>query len=60
MLSNPGLCGACKYSKVISSSRGSRFILCLMSTVDPAYPKYPNLPVNSCAGFVSRPEANEG
>jgi hypothetical protein len=50
-----GLCARCTHAKVIQSDRGSRFYLCRLSAVDPRFPKYPVLPVVSCAGFVPRP-----
>jgi hypothetical protein len=33
------------------SDRGSVFYLCERSLTDPAYPKYPRLPVLECAGY---------
>ena len=35
----------------IESDRGSIFYLCELSKVDPRFPKYPRLPVLSCAGY---------
>jgi hypothetical protein len=46
-----GLCASCRHAQVIESSRGSRFYLCRKSLEDPAYPRYPRLPVVDCAGF---------
>jgi len=48
---SPGLCGACRHSRVIRTGRGSTFRLCERSTTDPRFPRYPNLPVLRCAGF---------
>jgi len=45
-----GLCGDCLHARKIESSRGSIFYLCLRAEHDPAYKKYPALPVRSCAG----------
>jgi 3-isopropylmalate/(R)-2-methylmalate dehydratase large subunit len=36
----------------ITSARGSTFYLCRMSFADPAFPRYPPLPVVTCGGFV--------
>jgi len=36
------------------SARGSVFILCELSRTDPAFPRYPNLPVLRCSGYVAR------
>ena len=46
-----GLCADCLYSKPIESARASKFYLCGLSTIDPAFPKYPRLPVVQCSGF---------
>ena len=46
-----GLCAVCRHAQIITSARGSRFYLCRLSTTDPRFPRYPPLPVVSCAGF---------
>jgi len=46
-----GLCASCLHARRIESSRGSIFYLCLRAEHDPAFKKYPALPVRSCAGF---------
>ena len=46
-----GLCSACRYSRLIVTARGSEFRLCERSATDPAYPRYPVLPVRRCEGF---------
>jgi hypothetical protein len=46
----PGLCGHCLHARVIASEKGSQFLLCRLSERDPNFPKYPRLPVLSCAG----------
>jgi hypothetical protein len=46
-----GLCGACQHSRSIENDRGSVFVLCERSRVDPAFPRYPRLPVVACPGF---------
>jgi hypothetical protein len=38
---------------VVETRRGSRFYMCERSRTDPAYPRYPRLPVTRCAGFVA-------
>ena len=35
----------------IVNDRGSVFLQCGLSRVDPSYPKYPRLPVLSCRGY---------
>ena len=47
----PGLCGACRHSRPIRTTRGTMFRLCERSTTDVRYPRYPTLPVVRCAGF---------
>jgi hypothetical protein len=49
-----GLCDRCRHQQVVTTRRGSRFSLCKRSKTDPAYPKYPRLPVLRCAGFEPR------
>jgi hypothetical protein len=44
-----GLCSNCRHCQVVSGER-STFYLCRRSQTDPAYPRYPRLPVTSCAG----------
>ena len=48
---DPGLCAECLHSRQISSRRGSVFWQCRKSETDPRFPKYPVLPVLTCAGF---------
>ncbi len=47
-----GLCETCFNVKVIESRKGSRFYLCRLAAVDPAFPKYPRTPVLRCRGYV--------
>lgn len=51
-----GLCSACRHQKLIRSGRGSEFSMCLKHREDPAFPKYPRLPVQTCPGFARRDE----
>src|SRR5689334_3451541 len=46
-----GLCASCAHMRLITSARGSQFLLCERSRTDPAYPRYPRLPVQACAGY---------
>ena len=50
-----GLCAKCVRSKEIRSDRGSLFTLCTRGLTDPAWPKYPRLPVLQCTGFEAGP-----
>lgn len=49
-----GLCANCKYSRVIESPRQSIFYLCERSFSDRSFPKYPQLPVLQCSGYVAK------
>jgi hypothetical protein len=51
-----GLCDRCRHQQLVPNSRGSVFSLCRRSRTDPAYPRYPRLPVLSCPGFEPGPE----
>jgi hypothetical protein len=46
-----GLCASCVRAEVVTSSRGSTFYLCTRSATDPAFPRYPVLPVRVCRGY---------
>ncbi len=52
-----GLCDACRHQKLVPNTRGSVFSLCLRSRDDPAYLRYPPLPVRACPGFQPRSAA---
>jgi len=49
-----GLCADCQFARRIESARGSQFVLCERSRTDPAFPKYPRLPVIACAGYARK------
>jgi hypothetical protein len=46
-----GLCDRCTHQQIVHNTRGSSFSLCRRSREDPAYPRYPRVPVLECAGF---------
>ena len=46
-----GLCETCRHQRLVRTTRGSEFSLCERSRSDPAYPRYPRLPVQACAGY---------
>jgi hypothetical protein len=50
-----GLCDTCVHQRLINNTRGSSFSMCDRSRSDPAYPRYPRLPVLECAGHEPRP-----
>jgi hypothetical protein len=48
---NPGLCETCTHVQIVRSSKGSSFVLCRLSEVDPSFRRYPTLPVITCRGY---------
>ena len=46
-----GLCARCRMASVQRSARGGRFWRCGRADSDPAYRRYPPLPVLRCPGF---------
>ena len=46
-----GLCADCRFARRTHSDRGSIFYFCEKSGGDPAFPKYPRLPVLHCHGY---------
>lgn len=48
------LCDSCLHQRLVRTGRGSRFSLCERALTDPAYPKYPRLPVVRCPGHEPR------
>jgi hypothetical protein len=49
-----GICDSCLHQRLVPNSRGSVFSLCERSREDPAYPRYPRLPVIACPGHEAR------
>jgi hypothetical protein len=49
-----GLCDDCVFQRPVPNTRGSVFSLCERSRQDPAFPRYPRLPVPECAGYERR------
>ena len=54
------LCETCAWVREVVTPKGSRFLLCQLSTRDPAYPRYPPQPVVRCDGFQRKDENGEG
>jgi hypothetical protein len=48
-----GLCRDCRHSRQVPTS-GTTYWLCRRSAGDPAFAKYPSLPVRACRGFQWR------
>jgi hypothetical protein len=51
-----GLCADCAHAQRVVSGRGSLFWLCRLSANDPAFARYPRLPVLRCPGHERKPE----
>jgi hypothetical protein len=51
MQPEPGLCGTCRHSRILTNRSGSVFRLCERSGTDPRYARYPRLPVLACPGY---------
>jgi hypothetical protein len=56
----PGLCPSCTHMFRVETPRGSVFIMCKLSKVDPSFPKYPGLPVLECIGYKEVSEKKRG
>jgi hypothetical protein len=56
---DPGLCGHCAHCQLIEGAR-TRFYLCRLAAVDTRFPRYPRLPVLSCAGHQEGVASLEG
>jgi hypothetical protein len=50
-----GLCATCVHVAVVDSSKGSTFYRCTLADVDPAFRRYPVLPVVTCTGYTPSP-----
>ena len=50
-----GLCAECAQCHRVASARGATFFLCRRAATEPAYARYPRLPVTWCQGFVPLP-----
>jgi hypothetical protein len=46
-----GLCDACSHQRLVRNTRGSTFSLCERAKAEPAFAKYPPVPVLACPGF---------
>jgi hypothetical protein len=49
-----GLCDRCLHRRDVVTAT-SRFVLCTRALSDPAFAKYPRLPVIRCPGFEAAP-----
>jgi hypothetical protein len=51
---DPGLCRTCEHLRLLASPR-SVFVRCGRADTDPAFPRYPPLPVLLCRGHRLQP-----
>ena len=49
----PGLCATCEHLRLVAS-KTSVFVRCGLADKDPAFPRYPPLPVVACVGWVAK------
>lgn len=50
-----GLCAACRHAMLRPTARGTTYLRCAVASSDARFPKYPRLPVRTCAGYQPRP-----
>jgi hypothetical protein len=53
-----GLCCSCRWMRPVTNRRGSTFFRCGRADSDPHFPRYPALPVLTCAGYERRSAAD--
>jgi hypothetical protein len=53
---HPGLCATCVHLRLLASKR-SVFARCGLAEIDPAFVRYPPLPVRLCRGYSPLPGA---
>jgi hypothetical protein len=53
------LCHTCRWLRVVTSGRGSTFLLCRKSQEDARFAKYPPQPIARCSGYEPQ-DAEEG
>jgi hypothetical protein len=52
-----GLCAGCVHARRIESDRGAKFYLCGLAAHDPAFRRYPALPVVICSGYAENDQS---
>lgn len=56
----PSLCERCQLLRVVSTPKGSRFLLCERSKDDGRFAKYPRQPVFLCQGYHEKANDSTG
>lgn len=46
------LCETCQWVRIVTTPKGSRFLLCTLSATDPRMPKYPPQPLLDCGRYL--------
>lgn len=54
-----GLCEHCLHRRLVRSERQADYLLCEYSKIDPAFEKYPRLPVKKCSAYLSAKDAKK-
>jgi hypothetical protein len=49
-----GLCGTCRWVRIVTNRRASTFFRCARAETDARFPRYPPLPVLRCVGYEER------
>lgn len=60
MLTGAALCETCTHAQIVTSSKGSSFVLCRLSETDSAFCRYPILPVVACPGHTPKDTKTRG
>jgi hypothetical protein len=47
---DPGLCATCRHAMLRPTNRRTTYLRCGRASWDGRFPKYPRLPVRTCAG----------
>jgi hypothetical protein len=55
-----GLCGSCRHALLRPTRRGTTYLRCARASWDARYPKYPRLPVRTCAGHEPGAPRDDG
>lgn len=56
---HPGLCATCAHLRLLASKR-SVFVRCGLAEADPAFVRYPPLPVRACPGYAPEVSGDPG
>jgi hypothetical protein len=57
---NAGLCATCVHTRLVGAPGRSVFVQCGRAKTEPAFARYPRLPVVSCPGFEAESDSSTG